>query len=299
MTNNQTSLEINNSRKELPRYGKRINVGAYELPFSGVGEEFEPLGIVPGSSGIVLHETGYIAENYKWDFPNVYSPFWRIYYNYKQGHSVRFGNEIISIKPKQIMVIPNHQRFDCIGDTTVPTLWFQFSCAWQIDPYQKMPIIIPVDSISSAFIKEWPGLFGNKSKNWRDQIYKYSISFILYILAKNEIQWQRPMPSGIISVIGVINTEPGRKWLNRELAKIAIMSTEKFIRTFRKWMNCTPGRYLTEVRLREASILLSRSEKSIENISDLTGFSDRFHFSRIFRNHTGLTPVKYRKLHKK
>ena len=42
----------------------QINRGAYNRPFSGVGVEFDPLGVKPGRTGITLHESGFIpAEN--------------------------------------------------------------------------------------------------------------------------------------------------------------------------------------------------------------------------------------------
>lgn len=54
-------------------------IGAYEQPFSGVGLEFDPLGIEADRSGIILHEAGHHPENDNWNFPSVFSPFWRLY----------------------------------------------------------------------------------------------------------------------------------------------------------------------------------------------------------------------------
>ncbi len=52
----------------------RVNLGAYDRPFSGVGIEFDPLGIQPGRTGITLHETGFHPANAGWNFPGVFSP---------------------------------------------------------------------------------------------------------------------------------------------------------------------------------------------------------------------------------
>ena len=41
----------------------RVNAVAYERPFSGVGIEFDPLGVKPGRTGITLPETGYLPAN--------------------------------------------------------------------------------------------------------------------------------------------------------------------------------------------------------------------------------------------
>ena len=78
----------------------RVNVGAYDQPFSGVGIEFDPLGVTPGRTGITLHESGFLPANDAWNFPAVFSPFWRLYYNARRGHSVLFGNRRVELTPR-------------------------------------------------------------------------------------------------------------------------------------------------------------------------------------------------------
>lgn len=40
--------------------------------------------------------------------------------------------------------------------------------------------------------------------------------------------------------------------------------------------------------------MLSTTDKSIGEISDLCGFEYQSYFTKIFKNQTGLTPVEYR-----
>lgn len=56
----------------------RINTGSYTSPYSGWGQEFLPLGVPPDYSGVVLHESGYQCRNGPWNFPNMFSKFWRL-----------------------------------------------------------------------------------------------------------------------------------------------------------------------------------------------------------------------------
>jgi len=281
--------------RKVPYYGARRNVGAYERPFSGVGEEFEPLGIAPGETGIVLHETGYWSHNRYWNFPDVYSPFWRIYYEYGRGHAVRFGGRVTPMGPHQVMVIPNHQRFDCIGDPPIPALWFSLSCARNADPRQPMPILVPMNGTLRAFVKEFPPLFRLRKPDRRERIRRLSLSFLLYVLGRPEIRWQEPVPGPIARVVALVNREPGGPWRNPDLARHACMSTDGFIRTFRKWMDRTPARYVAEVRIREACRVMTQTDQSIDRIADDLGFADRFCFTRAFKRLTGATPARYRK----
>ena len=85
------------------------NRGAYSSPYSGVGEEFFPLGVPPNHSGFVLHEAGHDPENEDWNFPSVLSPFWRLYYNSQAGHRVVFGARSVDLTSDRLVLIPDRQ----------------------------------------------------------------------------------------------------------------------------------------------------------------------------------------------
>lgn len=79
-----------------------------------------------------------------------------------------------------------------------------------------------------------------------------------------------------------------------ELAKLCGLSEGYFIQRFRTMVGMTPLAYIQNRRIAEAAHLLLTTELSIESIADLTGFNDRFYFSRIFARETGSTPAVYR-----
>lgn len=79
-----------------------------------------------------------------------------------------------------------------------------------------------------------------------------------------------------------------------ELAKLCDLSEGYFIQRFRSMLGMTPLVYIQSCRIAEASHLLLTTDMLIEDIADLTGFNDRFYFSRIFARETGTTPAAYR-----
>ncbi len=121
---------------------KRANRGAYDQPFSGVGVEFFPLGVPPDSSGVVLHESGYQASSTRWMFPNVYSPFWRLYYNYLPGHQVVFPDCNVPLSPEHLVLIPERRFFHCVGQVPVRRVWLAFSVARALSPSQSGAILL-------------------------------------------------------------------------------------------------------------------------------------------------------------
>ena len=52
--------------------------------------------------------------------------------------------------------------------------------------------------------------------------------------------------------------------------------------------------YITHIRIEKAKNLMETTNLSIADISEMTGFSAQSYFSTAFKNHTGLTPTKYK-----
>ena len=73
------------------------------------------------------------------------------------------------------------------------------------------------------------------------------------------------------------------------------LSEEHFIRIFREQVRMTPHQYFTRLKVEGASGLLISTDKAVGEISDWFGFENQFHFSRIFKKCTGMSPLDYRK----
>jgi transcriptional regulator GlxA family with amidase domain len=82
---------------------------------------------------------------------------------------------------------------------------------------------------------------------------------------------------------------------NEEFARIAQRSIATFKREFHEYYHTTPGKWLTQKRLEYAKNLLDTSKKNVSEIVDESGFENLTHFSRIFKEKYGLSPIYYRK----
>jgi len=65
-------------------------------------------------------------------------------------------------------------------------------------------------------------------------------------------------------------------------------------RTFRAHYRCSVGDYVRRLRIERAAGELSDGSAPIAEIGLRSGFFDQSHFSRVFREHTGLTPAAFR-----
>ncbi|MBE5980658.1 MAG: AraC family transcriptional regulator [Paenibacillaceae bacterium] len=81
----------------------------------------------------------------------------------------------------------------------------------------------------------------------------------------------------------------------KELADELNVSLNHLISVFRKETGITPNSYLQKSRMKQASILLSSTDMTMQEISSSVGISDANYFIKVFKKYYGETPTNYRK----
>jgi AraC family transcriptional regulator len=66
-------------------------------------------------------------------------------------------------------------------------------------------------------------------------------------------------------------------------------------RAFRRAFGCPVGEYVRGLRIERATRQLADTDLSLAEIAVTAGFSDQSHFSNLFRQHTGLSPFRFRR----
>jgi len=100
--------------------------------------------------------------------------------------------------------------------------------------------------------------------------------------------------SSLARVLSEILQRPDRPFSLDTLADIATMSRSVFAQRFQSCFQRTPMDYVRDVRLRRAAQLLHRPDLSVSDVATKVGFSSRSHFSRVFSERFGCSPVKFR-----
>lgn len=80
-----------------------------------------------------------------------------------------------------------------------------------------------------------------------------------------------------------------------ELAALAHLSEDHFIRSFRAATGVTPYRYLLRARLDRACVLLRETELGVAEVAEAVGFHSPAYFSARFRRQLGVSPSQYRR----
>jgi AraC family transcriptional regulator len=80
-----------------------------------------------------------------------------------------------------------------------------------------------------------------------------------------------------------------------ELALKVEIDPSHLARTFRQFYGCTMSEYVRKLRVETARKELLTTDKPLSTVAYDAGFTDQAHFSRVFKQLTGLTPGAFRK----
>lgn len=184
-------------------------------------------------------------------------------------------------------------------------LHFSFTLNYSLDVtllfQMPMKLKYPQCAEIGAIIEELHG--SDKPEAHRDlhwQIRRQELAFrVLRILC----DVARPVPNASLLLAGTQRLKPLFAYLHANLAKpvtvsamaqVCHMSLSGFHRYFRKYTDVSPVNYLKRLRLHEGARLLLATDLTVDEVSNRTGFSNQFHFSREFKREYRQAPSVYR-----
>lgn len=80
-----------------------------------------------------------------------------------------------------------------------------------------------------------------------------------------------------------------------DIAKYCSISESGIYSLFKRELNQTPNEVRLKILCKKAVLLLTTTDRSIQDISDALGFSSASYFRKTLKQHVGKTPSKIRK----
>ena len=170
-------------------------------------------------------------------------------------------------------------------------------------------IVIHFDAINytsrdiECFVSQDPNTLLNLFKeilevwNKKELGYKHKCSAILYkIFAECYVQNFVPKSeiSKIQNSIDYILANYKKSDLSiKEVADKSFMSEVYFRKLFKKEYGISLMQKLNKIRVQRAKVLLSSGMFTLAEVSAACGFQNEYYFSRVFKQHTGISPGKY------
>ena len=194
------------------------------------------------------------------------------------------GKKIISDK-NHAVILPKGQTYTLHGDKTGNFPVINFTCA---DALCNTVISLPVQNIE-AYIKDFEKL---RSLSLFDGNRVEMMSIFYHIL--HRLSAQSSSCNIIMPAIKYLeNNYQNPNLTNAELALKCNISEVYFRRIFTKHYNMTPKQFLIDIRINKSKQLLSEGALKINAVAVKCGFSNQYHFCRVFKEKTGLTPTEY------
>lgn len=192
--------------------------------------------------------------------------------------------KIVSDKHHAIL-LPQGQTYTISGDKTGSFPVINFTCA---NTLCDTVIALPLQN-TAAYLSDFEkikslSLFGGNSAEIMSIFYH-----ILYRLSTQNTPCGMIMPA--IKYLESHYQEPDLT--NTVLAQQCNISEIYFRRIFTEHYKMTPKQFLIDVRINKAKQLLSEGTLKINAIAAQCGFSNQYHFCRLFKEKTGLTPTDY------
>ena len=232
-----------------------------------------------------------------------------IYIAAGEGHFMLNGQEVIVPAGNMVLYQPKQQQKYFYYGKDRTQVWFVHFTGRQVKSILKH-YEIPLDGyiLHTGISREYEDCF----RKMRDELIKCSWGYeemLTYLFRELMLMIHRRMTEAMPQVSGFIQEEIDRakayfeEHYNEEIsieqyAASRSMSTSWFNRSFRGAVGTSPMKYILDIRIRNAQVLLETTDYSIANIASVIGYDNPMYFSRMFRKAKGMSPAKYRKTYR-
>ena len=232
-----------------------------------------------------------------------------IYIAAGKGHFVLDGKEVIVPAGNMILYQPKQIQDYFYYGRDKTQVWFVHFTGREVRNILKH-YEIPTDGwiLHTGLSREYEDLF----KRMRDELVNCSWGYeemLTYLFRELLMAMHRRMTENAPRVSGFIQDEIDRartyfeEHYNEEISieQYAVsrnMSTSWFNRSFRNSAGTSPMKYILDIRIRNAQVLLETTDYTISDIAALIGYDNPMYFSRLFRKAKGLSPSKYQKVYR-
>lgn len=259
----------------------------------------------------------------EWEFKNMSFPFWRIYYNTIKGAKIYFGHKEVQLTEKVVALIPPYTSFSTsltqcgkerltgshiqsmeehnqlCSSFMVDHLFIHFNLGFQHDQVEPNIYVFEINSGLKELLDEirFYTISSNSYFGFNETMILHRIIYRLVCLVPIEKRINRQLDNRILRVIEYIDNNFQHKMNNDLLAGVGAMATNSYLRLFKQSTGITLQQFIQNKRIEKSITLMHNQDSTIDQIAEWCGFSDRHHFSKVFKNHVGVAPGVYKKTH--
>jgi AraC-like DNA-binding protein len=231
-----------------------------------------------------------------WNISDLTAPYWRFYWNSSDSAYVNFAGKQIRFSPALVYLIPPETEFSSRNDMAFDQFYIHFQTAPPYDSCRPGIYSFELNEDMDRLITVTRQMMRSESSHDRlASMHLLTICHRALLLLPEDVIGNEIRDQRIRKAANYIEKHSGKQIRNQKLASLAGMNTNSFINLFRQQTGDTPQQFLLKKRIQKACICLRYTDMTIEDIALATGFYDRYHFSKAFKNIRGDSPAVFRK----
>jgi AraC-like DNA-binding protein len=276
----------------------------------------------------ILLNIGYSELNANWNWREVYSPFARLYYVKAGKARTYIQDKVYTLEPGCLYLTPpfSLHNDECDSYFSLYYIHFYEKAIDKESIFDKydFPVKIQASPLDLLLIERLHSLHPDRYLvNIDPKMYDNPPSFSRYMAHNNKLPPHVLLETqSILSMLTAHFIEfRVRKTIDKDarinkslqyihehinqdiplnnLATIACVSNDHFTRLFKKEMRQTPVKYINIKKIEKAQLLLLTTGSSIRDIAMDLSIDNISYFNKLFKQHTGFTPLEYRKEYNK
>lgn len=226
----------------------------------------------------------------RWNLQNLIDPYWRLYCPVEGKAVVRFDKVDTVLVPGNLYLISPRTTFSSYNPEPF-TKWYVHFILGRSDLLSVPGVFsTPVDEIASGFLESLASARG-EPYNWE------SAALVIHALTKlpSKAWTDQKLDHRVTKAMEFLQNNLARRINADDAARAAGVSVRNLNHLFRSQVRMAPMSVLLSYRLDRACHLLRHTEQSIEQVAENCGFPNRYYFSRMLKQHRGVSPAAYRK----
>lgn len=223
-----------------------------------------------------------------------------LFYHIEGDATFRYKNHTVRPTCGDIIIVPPNLSFRYSSSEAMKHHWFGIEGIWPTvlgsQPQVQNLTLEPDSEIEELFVEMREVLILQKPG------YALRAVAIFYeLLARIAERSQSSSPESLYPDVVrnaiVYLRENYASPFNSAEAAAAVGVSPSYLRAlFEKWLGESPKKFHTRHRIQQAKRLLSRQNLPVSEVAFHVGFADVHHFSRVFKQNTGVAPSEYAKL---
>jgi len=192
---------------------------------------------------------------------------------------------------QHFLLAPKHASYSLKGIERDVSFVVNFECNLALTDFYSLPVL------NRSMIQDAEravSLYRAQSTGWRTQ----ALELLYRILS----QFCKPyshgaLPDHLTRAIAYFYEHYADATLtNAQVASHCGISQNYLQKEFIKRLSTSPKHFLQGVRIEKAKHLLSSTLLNVSEVGSAVGYASLYHFSRVFKQESGLSPTDYRKL---